>query len=63
MNPLSQSHETTYRVIASRVWLIVVANAATPLLGLADTTVIGRPGEVAALEAIALGSLVFSFVY
>ena len=63
MNPLSQSHETTYRAIAGRVWPIVVANAATPLLGLADTTVIGRPGEVAALGAITLGSLVFSFVY
>ncbi|MDA7641140.1 MATE family efflux transporter [Opitutaceae bacterium] len=63
MNPLSQSHETTYRAIAGRVWPIVVANAATPLLGLADTAVIGRTGEVAALGAIALGSLVFSFVY
>ena len=63
MNPLSQSYETTYFAIAGRVWPIVVANAATPLLGLADTTVIGRPGEVAALGAITLGSLVFSFVY
>ncbi len=63
MNPLSQSHETTYRAIAGRVWPIVVANAATPLLGLADRTVIGWPGEVAALGAITLGSLVFSFVY
>ena len=63
MNPLSQSHETSYRSIAGRVWPIVVANAATPLLGLADTAVIGRTGEVAALGAIALGSLIFSFVY
>ncbi len=63
MNPLSQPRETTYRAIAGRVWPIVVANAATPLLGLADTAVIGRTGEVAALGAIALGSLIFSFVY
>ena len=63
MNPLSQSHETTYRAIAGRVWPIVVANAATPLLGLADTIVIGRPGEVEALGVIALGPLVFSFLY
>ncbi len=63
MNPLSQSQETAYRSIAGRVWPIVVANAATPLLGLADTAVIGRTGEVAALGAIALGSLIFSFVY
>jgi len=55
--------QTSYRAIASRVWPIILANAATPLLGLADTAVIGRTGEVAALGAIALGSLIFSFVY
>ena len=63
MNPLPQSYETTYFAIAGRVWPIVVANAATPLLGLANTTVIGWPGELAALGAIALGPLVSSFVY
>ncbi len=63
MNPLFQPQETSYRSIAGRVWPIVLANAATPLLGLADTAVIGRTGEVAALGAIALGSLIFSFVY
>ncbi len=63
MNPLSKSQESSYRSIAERVWPIVLANAATPLLGLADTAVIGRTGDVASLGAIALGSLVFSFVY
>lgn len=45
------------------VWPIIVANASAPLLGLADTAVIGRTGSVKALGAIALGSLIFSFVY
>lgn len=40
-----------------------MANASAPLLGLADTAVIGRTGSVEALGAIALGSLIFSFVY
>ena len=40
-----------------------MANASAPLLGLADTAVIGRTGSVKALGAIALGSLIFSFVY
>lgn len=53
----------SYRMIVSRSWPIIVANSATPLLGLADTAVIGRTGSVASLGAIAVGSLIFSFVY
>jgi len=41
----------------------VLANSAVPLLGLVDTAVIGNTGGVAELGAIALGALVFSFVY
>lgn len=42
---------------------IILANSAVPLLGLVDTAVIGQTGEVSDLGAIALASLVFSFVY
>ncbi|MEZ5333155.1 MAG: MATE family efflux transporter [Thermoanaerobaculia bacterium] len=49
--------------IARLAWPIVLANCAVPLLGLVDTAVIGRTGTVEALGAIALGALVFSFVY
>lgn len=42
---------------------IILANAAVPLLGLADTAVIGQMGNTADLGAIALASLIFSFVY
>jgi MATE family multidrug resistance protein len=42
---------------------MIIANAAVPTLGLVDTAVIGRGGEVADLGAIALGALIFSFVY
>ncbi len=44
-------------------WPIILANASVPLLGLTDTAVIGRRGSVAELGAIALGSLIFSFVF
>ena len=44
-------------------WPIVLANASSPLLGLADTAVIGNSGTIAALGAIALGALIFNFVY
>lgn len=42
---------------------IILANASVPLLGLVDTAVIGQMGQTADLAAIALASLIFSFVY
>ena len=54
---------SSYRFIVSRAWPIILANSATPLLGLTDTAVIGRKGAVASLGAVAIGSLIFSFVY
>lgn len=53
----------TRRAIVHLAWPIVLANAAVPLLGLVDTAVIGNTGTVEELGAIALGALVFSFVY
>ncbi len=41
----------------------MLANAATPLLGLVDTAVIGHVGTVAQLGALALGALIFNFIY
>lgn len=52
-----------YKEIAQRAWPLILANAAVPLLGLVDTAVIGNLGTVADLGAIALGALIFSFVY
>lgn len=51
------------RRILRLAWPIVLANCAVPLLGLVDTAVIGNTGSVQGLGAIALGTLVFSFVY
>lgn len=42
---------------------IIVSNLSTPLLGLADTAVIGNLGDPALLGAIAIGGMIFSFVY
>lgn len=41
----------------------MLANASVPLLGLVDTAVIGNVGTVAELGAVALGAVVFSFVF
>lgn len=49
--------------IAQLAWPIMLSNCSTPLLGLADTAVIGRSGTTAELGAIALGALLFNFLY
>lgn len=51
------------RTILSKAWPIILANAAVPTLGLVDTAVIGNVGTTAQLGAIALGAIIFSFIY
>lgn len=55
--------DPTYRLLLRRAWPIILANAASPLLGLADTAVLGHLGSVTDLSAVALGALVFNFIY
>ena len=52
-----------HRAIVRLAIPIILANASVPLLGLADTAAIGRTASARELGAIALGALVFSFVY
>lgn len=42
---------------------LILANMAVPILGLADTAVIGHFGTVEELSAIALGTMIFNFVF
>jgi multidrug resistance protein, MATE family len=44
-------------------WPIILSNLSTPLLGLVDTAVIGNWGEASLIGAIALGGIIFSFLY
>jgi MATE family multidrug resistance protein len=53
----------SYREIGRRALPLILANSAVPLLGLADTAIIGNFGTVTDLGAIAFGALIFSFVY
>ena len=63
MGELSPKQALSYRYIVQKAWPIILANASVPLLGLVDTAVIGRTGTIFELGAIALGAIVFSFVY
>ena len=44
-------------------WPIVLSNISVPLLGLVDTAVIGNLGDPALIGAIAVGAMIFSFLY
>ena len=63
MTPIPASPPLTRTAIARKAWPIILANAAVPLLGLVDTAVIGHYGSTVDLGAMALGVLLFNFVY
>jgi len=44
-------------------WPIILSNISIPLLGLVDTAVIGNLGQASLIGSIALGALMFSFLY
>ena len=60
--PTSSTYPRTGELL-SQAWPIIAANAAVPTLGLVDTAVIGHFGSVDELAALAMASLIFSFVY
>ena len=50
-----------------KVWLlagpIILSNISVPLVGAVDTAVVGHLPEPQAIGAVALGALIFSFLY
>ena len=63
MPPASELMAPSRRRIFAVAWPIILANASVPLLGLTDTALIGNVGDVVDLAAIALGALLFNFLY
>jgi MATE family multidrug resistance protein len=53
----------SHRRILGLALPIIASNVSTPLLGLVDTAVIGRIADPAPLGAVAVGALVFTFVF
>ncbi len=58
-----QAEDITRRRVLQIAWPIILANITIPLLGLVDTAVVGNLGDAALIGAIAIGSMVFGFVY
>lgn len=50
-------------VVLALAWPIILSNISTPMLGLVDTAVIGNLGDPALIGAIAIGAIVFSFLF
>jgi len=55
------------RVTHRQVWAmagpIILANVSVPLLGAVDTAVVGHLGEVHYIGAVAIGAMLFNFIY
>ncbi|MFT4798766.1 MAG: MATE family multidrug resistance protein [Candidatus Azotimanducaceae bacterium] len=58
-------HATTIKrsQVLHIAWPIILSNLSIPLLGLVDTAVIGNLGDASLLGAIAVGAVIFSFIY
>jgi MATE family multidrug resistance protein len=60
---LPRSVEVSHRRMLALALPMTVSHVTTPLLGLVDATVIGRLGEASLLGAVALGAVIFDFVF
>ena len=53
----------TYRSVGAMALPVIVSNVSTPLIGIVDTGVVGQIPDPAYIGAIAVGALIFSFVF
>ena len=53
----------THRTILAIAVPVMISNVSTPLIGVVDTVVVGQIPDPAYIGAVAVGSLVFSFVF
>ncbi len=60
---LSNKSLINHKQVFLLAWPIILSNISTPLLGLVDTAVIGNLGNPSLLGAIAIGGMIFSFLY
>ncbi len=60
--PLAQAFTVSNRVVLAIAVPMTLAYMTTPLLGIADTAIIGQYGDAALLGGLAAGALVFDVV-
>ena len=57
------TNQISHRKIWALAGPIIISNISVPLVGAVDTAVVGRLPEPQAIGAVALGALIFSFLY
>jgi MATE family multidrug resistance protein len=63
MQPTGGRQAVTHRAILSIAVPIMISSVSTPLLGVVDTGVMGQIPDPAYIGAVALGALIFNFVF
>jgi MATE family multidrug resistance protein len=66
MTAASETNDTTivtHRTVLSIAVPVMLSNVSTPLIGIVDTTVVGQIPDPAYIGAVAVGALIFSFVF
>lgn len=61
--PADPALAISHRSVLALALPIMLSNVSTPLLGAVDTAVVGQIADAAYIGAVALGSLVFTFVF
>ena len=60
---MTQQNTVSHREIWYIVWPMILANISVPLLGMVDTAVVGHLDSAHYLGAVAIGSMIFSFLF
>jgi len=63
MSPKHTSPRITHRGVLALAMPVMLSNVSTPLIGVVDTAVVGQIPDPAQIGAVAVGALVFTFVF
>ncbi|MDE0360819.1 MAG: hypothetical protein OXI74_06585, partial [Rhodospirillaceae bacterium] len=63
MQATERLRPVTYRSVGAMALPVIISNVSTPLIGIVDTGVVGQIPDPAYIGAIAVGALIFTFVF
>lgn len=62
-NTSAQNHSLTHRTVLMLALPMIISNISVPIVGAVDTAVVGHLPGIHNIGAVALGALIFSFLY
>ena len=63
LQALPETSAAWHRLVWKLTWPMVVSNLSIPLLGAVDTAVVGHLDDAAYLGAVAIGAVIFNFIF